>query len=68
MTERTQTLKRLMVIGGVRCGSEDKITCYPAYDLEDGSKVWRHIETGEQFVRIRLDSKYYFVSVFGGES
>ena len=68
MSNRTQSLHRLMIIGGVRCVSEDKIRCYPAYTLDDGSLVWRSEESGEQFCRFKVDNNFYFVSVFGGEN
>lgn len=61
MYQKLNTIRRT---GNQATISKDKIKCYTAYELDDGSKVWRHVETGEQFVRFRINNRYYFVSVF----
>ena len=66
MGNRTQSLQMLMIAGGVLVATDNKIRCYPAYKLDDGTLVWREENTGEQFCRFKIKDRYYFVSVFGG--
>ena len=63
---RTQSLHRMKIEDGAGCVTE-KIRCYPAYRTEDDHVVWREENTGEQFFRIKVQKKYYFISVFGGK-
>ncbi len=40
--------------------SENKITCEVAGEMNDGVKIWRDIESGNQYGLLRMLGKYYF--------
>ncbi len=38
----------------------EKITCEVTGEMDDGTKVWSDIETGEQWFLMRMLGRYYF--------
>lgn len=61
---KTFTARKVERIGANVYPTSDKIRCYSAYAIDDGSKVWREENTHEQYVLYRIKGTFYFVPVF----
>ena len=56
-----RTLSAIVACGNGYCEVIGYITCEVIGEMSDGRKVWRDIETGEQYFMYREVGKCFFV-------